>query len=169
MAPIVELTNNRLSLLNAIDAMVFTRPSYKPQTYIPGGLVWGFATLDPTEPFIGAAAYDASNQKPRKVAVLMTDGENTLKWNSNGTHSTANAAQVLTTNSDTTTICTNMKTAGIEIFTIAFMVEDETSRTMLEGCASNPDTHYFDASDSADLLAAFSGISDSLRVVRLAR
>ncbi len=171
MAPIAELTNNRLALLSAIDAMVFERgTAYQPKTYIPAGLIWGFATLDPTEPFTSAAAYDAANQQPRKVAVLMTDGENTMRWNSNGTHTeTAVATQLATTNSDTTAICTNMKTAGIEIFTIAFRVEDDAAKTMLEGCASDPDTHYFDASDSEDLLAAFSGISDSLRVVRLAR
>jgi Flp pilus assembly protein TadG len=170
MAPIVELTNNRQTLLNAISGMVFERNGYQPRTYIPAGLVWGFATLDPSEPFTSAAAYDIDKQKPRKVAVLMTDGENTMRWNSNGTHSnTTDLAALTTTNNDTKTICTNMKTAGIEIFTIAFMVEDGAAKTMLQGCASNPDTHYFDAADSADLLAAFSGISDSLRVVRLAR
>ena len=63
----------------------------------------------------------------------------------------------------------NMKAAGIELFTIAFMVDDRSRQDMLQGCATDPATHYFDASDSDKLLAAFYGIGQSLRVVRLAR
>ena len=104
----------------------------------------------------------------------MTDGENTLQFNKNGKHvPIGGTAQkildlVLGVNKDTRTICDNMKAKKIEIFTIAFMVDDKNAKSMLESCASDKE-HYFDASDSEGLSAAFSGISASLRVVRLAR
>jgi hypothetical protein len=47
------------------------------------------------------------------------------------------------------------------------MVDDETAKTMLESCATDKN-HYFDASDTSKLLEAFTAISKSLRVVRLA-
>jgi hypothetical protein len=60
-----------------------------------------------------------------------------------------------------------MKKQNIEIYTVAFMVDDETAKTMLESCATDKN-HYFDASDTSKLLEAFTAISKSLRVVRLA-
>ncbi len=170
MAPIVELTNDRQTLLNAISGMVFERSGYQPQTYIPGGLIWGHATLDPAQPFTSASPFDVDRRKPRKVAILMTDGENTLKWNTNGQHGAATtAAHVTASNDDTAAICQNMKTAGIEIFTIAFMVENEVAKTLLRNCSNDPTTHYFDATRSEELLTAFSNIAGALRVVRIAR
>jgi hypothetical protein len=56
----------------------------------------------------------------------------------------------------------------IEIFTVAFKVDDAAARTMLQGCATDAQ-HYYDASDPEALLVAFAGIAQSLRQVRLAR
>lgn len=174
--PIVTLTSKKQTLVDAINEMVINRGGYyKPFTYIPAGLIWGLNVLSPDKPFNDAEAYDNRNLRPRKVAVLMTDGENTLRFNSgNGKHvkfngNAANQQQQFDqTNADTVAICDYMKSKGIEIFTVAFMVEDATAKSILEGCASEPE-NYYDATDSDDLLAAFSGISNSLRVVRLAR
>ncbi|MEZ5802498.1 MAG: pilus assembly protein [Rhizobiaceae bacterium] len=172
--PIVPLTTDKSKLLKAVDAMIINIGSYKPATYIPAGVVWGLNTLSPKEPFDQGAEYDPENRKPRKVAVLMTDGENTLRFNSaDGKHpalsSTAATAakQLAQTNADTLSICSNMKKQNIEIYTVAFMVDDETAKTMLESCATDKN-HYFDASDTSKLLEAFTAISKSLRVVRLA-
>ena len=173
--PIVPLSSDKTSLQQAIDDMVINRGSYyKPQTYIPAGMIWGLNVLSPDGPLGEGAAYDDQNRKPRKVAILMTDGENTLKFNKNGKHGKISGAVlrvlnlVLSVNTDTETICDNMKAKKIEIFTIAFMVDDANAKSMLESCASDKE-HYFDASDSGGLSAAFSGIGASLRVVRLAR
>lgn len=174
VTPIVELTNNKQKLMAAIDGLITNRDTwYRPYTYIPAGLIWGLNTLSPGLPLAGPADYDPQNQRPRKVAVLMTDGANTMRFvptgSNAGTHANANAAQIVQTNNDTLAICSFMKTQGVEIFTVAFMVEEESAKTMLESCATDPSTHYFDASDSDDLLAAFENIGNSLRVVRLAR
>ncbi len=172
--PIVQLTSNKTTLLKAANGMIVNRSGYFPNTYIPAGLIWGLNVLSPGAPFEDAGAYDSLNLKPRKVAVLMTDGENTLRYDATkGTHelhssAAAKKTELDGTNDDTKAICDYMKTKGIEIFSIAFMVEDATAKSMLEYCATDS-SHYYDATDSESLLAAFSGIGASLRVVRLAR
>lgn len=174
--PIVTLTSKKTTLLPAINDMIINRgTSYRPNTYIPAGLIWGLNVLSPGIPFKDAGDYDGNNVRPRKVAVLMTDGENTLRYNSaDGRHPTlsGNAVnqgkQIKQTNDDTVAICDYMKSKNIEIFAVAFMVDDATAKSVLESCATDA-SHYYDASDSEALLAAFSGIGQSLRVVRLAR
>lgn len=173
--PIVPLSKDKASLASAIDGMIINISSYKPYTYIPAGMIWGVNLLSPTAPFKEARAYDAKNVAPRKAIVLMTDGENTLRFNSsNGRHaslsSTASTAatQLAQTNADTKTICDYAKTNEIEIFSVAFMVDNADAKSILEYCATDTE-HYFDASDPDKLLAAFSGIARSLSQVRLAR
>jgi len=155
--------------------MIINRGSYKPNTYIPAGLVWGVNMLSPKAPFTEGAAYDPKNLKPRKAIVLMTDGENTLKFNpSNGRHygfssdAATAAKEFRTVNAETVRICDYAKQNNIEIFSVAFMVDNSDARTMLQTCASDPD-HYFDASDNERLTVAFGKISESLSLVRLAR
>lgn len=175
--PIVPLTSKKATLKTAINDMVINRngTSYRPLTYIPAGLIWGLNVLAPGHPFNDSEAYDDRNLKPRKVAVLMTDGVNTLRFvSSTGRHSAPSGTavnqqtQLNQTNNDTKAICDYMKTKNIEIFSVAFMVDDATAKAVLEYCATDS-SHYYDATDSASLLAAFSGIGASLRVVRLAR
>ncbi len=50
-------------------------PDPERGTYIPAGLVWGWRTLSPQEPFTAAA--NTSSEPVRKFLVLMTDGLNT--------------------------------------------------------------------------------------------
>jgi hypothetical protein len=174
--PIVPLTSTKSTLLSAVDGMIINRgTSYRPNTYIPAGLVWGLNLLSPGVPFSDGGAYDPTNLKPRKVAVLMTDGENTLRFQaSDGRHvafsgtAAQKTQQFKQANADTLALCTYMKAQAIELYTVAFMVDDADAKSMMQDCATDAD-HYFDASDSESLLAAFSGISSSLRVVRLAR
>lgn len=209
--PLVRLTSTKQTLKDAITGMVIDKGGHRAKTYIPGGMIWGLHTLAPTGPFGDGLEYDEENLRPRKVVVLMTDGENTMIYNNaNGRAVTPatkvkalksseiqawreeddddcdddddddddescatgsdplGAAPLSQTNTDTLAICTNMKANEIEIYTVAFMVEDPVARDMLKACASTS-AHYFQASDSAVLAAAFSGIAQSLQVVRLAR
>lgn len=173
--PIAPLSKDKQSILTAINSMIINIGSYKPYTYIPAGLIWGQNMLSPSQPFTEGAAYDAKNTNPRKVLVLMTDGENTLRFNQadgkhvalSGTAATA-ATQTTQVNTDTVSICTYIKSNNIEIFTVAFMVDNDAAKKMLTDCATDA-THFYDASDAAKLAAAFQGIGDSLQQVRLAR
>jgi len=173
--PIVPLSKDKASLTSAIDGMIINISSYKPYTYIPAGMIWGVNLLSPTAPFKEAGAYDVKNIAPRKAIVLMTDGENTLRVNSgNGRHASLSstaataATQLAQTNADTKAICDYAKTNKIEIFSVAFMVDNSDAKGILEYCATDAE-HYFDASDPDKLMAAFSGIARSLSQVRLAR
>lgn len=167
--PIVPLTTDEAKLHDAVDKMIVNIGNYKPETYIPAGLVWGLNVLSPSAPFTEGASYDADNQKPRKVMVLMTDGENTLRFNAkNGKHPEANAGQKNQTDKDALAICENVKAKDIEIYTVAFGVESVQSKQLLQDCATDAQ-HYFDATDSAALKSAFSDIAESLQMVRLAR
>jgi hypothetical protein len=172
--PIVPFTGDERTVSAAVSQMIINIGSYKPNTFIPAGLVWGLNLLSPTAPFTEGETYDPKNLKPRKVAVLMTDGENTLRFNpANGKHipfssnSTTAKGQLKQANKDTSDICDYMKANKIEIFTVAFMVKSNDAKGLLEGCATDS-SHYYDASDSEKLLAAFSNIAQSLSVVRLA-
>jgi Flp pilus assembly protein TadG len=207
--PLVRLTSTKQTLKDAITGMIIEKGSHKAKTYIPGGMIWGLHTLAPSGPFGDGLAYDEENLRPRKVVVLMTDGENTLLYDKNNGKAvipSKNLKDLLPgerqawredddddddcdddedescgassdplgrgpfrqTNEDTLAICTNMKGNEVEIYTVAFMVDDPVARDMLKACASSSQ-HYFQASDAAVLAAAFSGIAQSLQVVRLAR
>lgn len=175
LSPIVPLTNSKSTITSSIDGMVYKLGSYEPYTYIPAGMIWGVNLLSPGAPFSEGEAYDPQNKKPRKALVLMTDGDNTLKFRpSDGRHvafnSNGNAGNVefRKVNEETIDICDYAKSNEIEVFTVAFMVDNNDAKTMLQQCATDSQ-HYFDASDPAALMAAFSGIAQSLSVVRLAR
>jgi Flp pilus assembly protein TadG len=173
--PIAPLSNDKKAILAAINSMIINISSYKPNTYIPAGLIWGQNMLSPSEPFIEGAPYDANNMSPRKVIVLMTDGENTLRFNAAdgkhvamSTNVTTAATQLALVNKETVDICTYIKSHNIEVFTVAFMVDNDASRKMLTDCATDP-SHFYEAADGAKLIAAFQGIGESLQQVRLAR
>jgi Flp pilus assembly protein TadG len=175
--PIIPLTETVSRIRTGINGMIINIGGYKPATYIPAGLVWGINVLSPSEPFDEGRAYDEEAKDPRKVMVLMTDGENTLSFNpGDGSHMTygsrpggpSRAQRLKASNDDTADLCAYAKSRGIEIFTVALAVDDPTAEGLLRGCASGAD-HFFDAADSDGLLAAFSSIADSLRELRLAR
>lgn len=169
--PLIPLVDARhaKTLTAGIDGMQTRTAGREQQTYIPGGLTWGWNLLSSPEPFSQGAEYDPNNASPRKVAVLMTDGENTLYFNSaTGEHRQGNPSQLKDTNADTAAICSNMKARNIEIYSVAFMVPSTDAKKLLQTCASGPD-HYFDAADADNLMASFTTIAQSLNRVRLAR
>lgn len=163
---ITPLTSTMTTVKTAITGLTTAG-----NTYIPSGLAWGFNILSSPVPLTEAAAYDAKgkNLYPRKALVLMTDGQNTMKMNANGTHSGV-AGGTVATQADTYTaeLCNNIKAKKIELFTVAFQVTDATTKTMLQTCATDA-SHYFDATDSAALTVSFKKIGDALRNVYIAQ
>lgn len=172
--PIVPLTKNRDTIKTSLANMIVTINGNKPLTYIPAGMVWGINVLSPTAPFTEANNYDPSKLRPRKALVLMTDGDNTLRFNSsNGQHNGLDANNVTTaanqkaqTDADTLALCTYAKNQGIEVFTVGFGTLLPASDTLLSGCATDT-KHYFSANNAAELEAAFQNIGKALRFVRL--
>lgn len=83
-----------------------------------------------------------NGQVPSKFIVFMTDGDNNY------------------TSADTKTkaTCDSAKADGVEIFTVAFMAPSK-GQALLQYCASST-SHYYDAQDAAELVAAFKEIGD---------
>lgn len=173
MTEILPLTDSETDVRNAINAMVVNVGSYRPLTYIPTGVVWGINLLSHSEPFTGGLDYDPANAEPRKALILMTDGDNTLRFNSgNGQHATLStnvttgATQKAATDADTISLCSYAKSHQIEVFTVSFGVLTTASDTMLQNCATDID-HYYSATNAAELNEAFENIANQLKVVRL--
>ena len=173
LSPILPLTDRRTDVLSTINGLVVRVGGYRPLTYIPSGLIWGVNVLSPTAPFEQGDPYHDANRKPRKILVLMTDGENTLRYDpSNGRHTTPSTngnsgqQQLRATNNDTAAICEYARSRNIEVFTVALAVSSGTARDLLQGCASDSE-HYFDARDTAALGGAFASIAASINRVRL--
>ena len=70
--PITELTSNKTTITNAINALV---PWCGSGTVIHTGMVWGWRALSPNPPLSDGAAYGTG---ATKIVVLETDGENEL-------------------------------------------------------------------------------------------
>ncbi|MFN7008464.1 MAG: VWA domain-containing protein [Allorhizobium sp.] len=88
---------------------------------------------------------------PGKFIVFMTDGDNNY------------------TSADTSTKkwCDSAKAANVEIFTVAFMAPSR-GQELLKYCATDT-SHYYDANDAAQLIAAFKEIGEkaSMAATRL--
>ncbi len=81
-----------------------------------------------------------SGQVPKKFIVFMTDGDN--NYNSADT--------------STKILCDAAKKNGVEIYSVAFAAPSG-GKALLSYCASSAD-HFFDAKNSAELIAAFDQI-----------
>ncbi|MGL6208880.1 MAG: hypothetical protein ACRC14_03515, partial [Paracoccaceae bacterium] len=65
------------------------------------------------------------------------------------------------------TNCAAARTAGIEIYGIAFAAPVE-GQTQIKGCSSTPDTsYYFNATDGEKLKQAFQAIATDISELRL--
>jgi Flp pilus assembly protein TadG len=168
LTAITPLTTNSTTVTAAINALVDNIGSYKPETYIPGGLTWGINVLSPAAPFTEGAAYDPKNKLPRKVIVLMTDGFNTEYLKSNGTLAVGTTAQEAKTYTDQQALCSYAKSKNIEIYTIGVGVTDPTGLANLQSCATDS-AHYFNVQSSAGLISAFTVIAGSLQNLRISQ
>ncbi|MEQ1887669.1 MAG: TadE/TadG family type IV pilus assembly protein [Alphaproteobacteria bacterium] len=173
---ITPLTNDRNLLDTRIDEMV---AAYL--THIPVGLAWGWRTLSPGAPYMEGSLY--TDEDTIKALVLMTDGENTIQGGNNHNLSAFTAygflaKQRLGTNNESTAVtrldqktarlCTNVKAAGIRVYTIAFQVSDTTTLNLLRDCATAPE-NFFPSSSGAALSTAFRAIATELASLRISR
>ena len=65
--------------------------------------------------------------------------------------------------------CANVKASDIELYTVAFEIDDDVTKQLLKDCATDPDTMAFDASNPAELTAAFTAIGEQISLLRLAQ
>lgn len=123
-------------------------------THIPLGAEFGWNLLDPQLPFDEGAPY--SDKQNRKFLVLLTDGVQTSgEFGADGSRSVQNG------NDNLVTLCTNMRDAGIVVFTIAYDITNPAVTTLLKQCA--PD-HYFEPdSGGTEINQVFTQITRQIR------
>ena len=172
---IMRLSTDWTALKAKVTAMVATG-----ETHIPIGAAWGWHVLSPNAPFADGVSYSTPNTT--KIAVIMTDGENTYSYDSNNNHSNYDGYGFIwqgrtgtTSNNESTRtdaidarlslICTNMKNAGIVIYTVRVEVTSG-SDALLQNCASSPDKFY-NVQSAANLTAVFSSIAGSIQNLRI--
>ena len=85
--------------------------------------------------------------------VVLTDGYQTEPAFGPGTIRTVSQGE-----SNLEALCTNAKAKGITMITIAYDLDDTATRNRLQNCATDPDTNFFVATDTAAVASAFDNI-----------
>lgn len=108
----------------------------------------------------------------KKVVVLMTDGA----YNTKGAHNYGDASAMAQTISDNAVaLCTNMKAAGVKVYTVGFALGGNTMAiNTLNACATSDPTdppaqssYFFNTSTGTELRAAFRHIALQLSTLRI--
>ncbi len=175
---LVPLTSNQANILDGIGNMVA-----RGNTNIVQGLVWGWRTLSPSEPFTQGRAY--TDNRNQKILILLSDGANWItpsrnfnkslysaygfiKDNRLGTVSASSSMITARMNDRTAEACTNIKNTGITIYTITFDLNDSNTIDMMRNCASS-NSHYYNSPSVSDLDGVFEEIAEKLRQLRISR
>jgi Flp pilus assembly protein TadG len=139
------LTDDFGSLKTQLDAM-------RPYTYthIALGVEFGQHVLSPNAPYTGGAAY--SDEGTQKVMVVLTDGVQTEPAFGPG------ARTVSQGESNLEQLCANAKANKIRMMTIAYDLNDTSTRARLKACASDPAKDFFIADDTSGVASAFDEI-----------
>lgn len=130
------------------------------------GMVWGYRVLSPEAPFREGAAW--SDTTVKKVALLMTDGDNNIGSSYSGYGTWTNLR--LTDNDldvKLSATCENMKNNGITIYTVIFTSGiSQATKDRFRNCASSTDKYYY-APEQADLIDTFEQIARELSNIHI--
>jgi Flp pilus assembly protein TadG len=146
----IDLTDKFSKVTNQLSKM-------KPYawTHIALGVEFGYHMLSPNAPYTQGAAFSDSGTK--KFLVVLTDGAQTEPgFGPAGSRNVANGEANLTK------LCTSAKANGITIITMAFDLDDSTTRKRLQACATDPTKDFFIANDDADLEKAFETVKSAI-------
>jgi len=187
--PLVRLTNNQATLDSAVQNMTSWANS---GTAITVGMIWGWRTLSNSGPF--GDGQPAATPGLTKVVVLETDGDAEVGGNTEGNTDDYTGYGIIgdgklgsstsgwyppygnpapgTANyylqTRLTTLCTNMKNAGIIIYTIG--LGDGATNQQLSACAGPPGKgQFYAAPTAASLATAFQAIANSLATLYLSK
>ncbi|MEO6607166.1 MAG: TadE/TadG family type IV pilus assembly protein [Aestuariivirga sp.] len=176
----VPLTTDKTALTTALGNM-----SASNSTAGQVGIAWGWYSLSPNFGLWSGASvpagYDkltASNylQKVKKIMILMTDGEyNSANCNGvitgvptvTGSGGDADHINCAATNGDSyaqsTSVCSAIKNAGIEVYVITFQLDSTVQKRvdLVNSCATDA-SHILNASNSAQLDTVFRNLATSI-------
>ncbi|MFA7275820.1 MAG: pilus assembly protein [Pseudobdellovibrionaceae bacterium] len=132
------------------------------------GMVWGYRVLSPEFPFREGTSWEDKTVK--KVALLMTDGDNNIGGSgSYSAYGTWSALKLTDHDLDVklAATCENMKAEGVTVYTVTFTsgINDET-KSYFRNCASE-ESKYYDAPSQSDLLDAFDAIARELSNIHI--
>lgn len=124
-------------------------------THIALGAEFGYHLLSPNAPFAEGASF--ADKKTEKYMVVLTDGEQTEP--SFGPGGLRNVSQG---EKNLEKICSNAKSEGIIMITVAFDLDDADTVNRLRNCSSDPTKYFFNANDGADIAAVFETIKTAI-------
>ncbi|MDP2618576.1 MAG: pilus assembly protein [Hyphomicrobiales bacterium] len=176
--PITPLTSTKSVITAALDRM-----DANGMTNIQSGVMWGWRVISNKEPF--TEGVPSNDRDWIKAIVLMTDGANTHRGKNSpnmsmysafgyarngrlGPPTRSTSTLVARMNDRTLEACTNVKADGILIYTVAFGIDDNVTRTLLRNCATNPEMAYT-PSNGSELVAVFNQIGVDLSTLRIAQ
>ena len=147
LAQLMPLSYNWTALNSTIDTMVPAGTTNQPI-----GLVWGWHALTASDPLNAPAPPSGTKQ----ILIILTDGLNTQnRWTTS--QSSIDAREQL--------VCTNMKAAGITVYTVLVM---SGNSSILQSCASDP-SKYFALTTANQIISTFQAIGVNLTTMRIAR
>ena len=158
---ILPLTTSKATILNRIANL-----TADGNTLSNVGMVWGYRLLSPEAPFREGVAW--GNRDWRKVALLMTDGDNVNGeiYNAYGPYNNLKVTDSML-DSKLAQTCTNMKNDGITIYTVTFTSGiNQATKNIFKNCASSED-RWYDAPRSEDLTRAFEQIARELSNIHI--
>src|SRR5262249_2594641 len=99
------------------------------------------------------------NYQYQQVIILLTDGLNTQdRWYSNA--SQINTRQQMT--------CTNIKAAGITLYTVQVDTGNDPTSTLLQNCATDS-TKFFLLTPASQIITTFNTIGRNISKLHIAR
>jgi hypothetical protein len=125
------------------------------------GLVWAWQSLVGGGP-LTAPAMDSSYQY-QQVIILLSDGLNTQdRWYGNGsdTSTQVDARQQLT--------CSNIKAAGITLYTVQVNTGGDPTSTLLQNCATDA-SKFFLLTNANAIITTFKSIGTQISKLRIAK
>jgi Flp pilus assembly protein TadG len=153
-AAVEPLTHNTTILKDAITAL-------HADGWTAGhlGIAWSWYTLSPNWntvwPFNRRSDSNDPTKNVRRYAILMTDGSFNTYYETSQGDSSAQARS----------LCTAMKADGIDIYAVAFNAPSD-AQAVLGDCATSS-SHFFTATDGAQLQNVYDTIAASLNQIRL--
>lgn len=138
------------------------------------GAAWGWYMVSPKWTGIWPSASDPKPHGPNvtKAVLLMTDGEFNIAYRNGGeTVPWPNAGATDgsisgTSNYQTKQLCDRMKADGVTVYSVAFQAP-VAAEAMLRDCSGG--SNYYDATNKAELKAAFRSIADKLTSIKLSQ
>jgi Flp pilus assembly protein TadG len=165
---LVPMTNDKSVLHNKIDNL---KDGGNTAGHV--GTAWTYYMLSPKWASVlptgsKPVAYGTANTK--KIAILMTDGEYNQEHDSKGvaTSSSKNSVNGTDSPSQAKKLCTDMKTNGIEVYTVGFMLDNQTAINTLSNCASDA-AHFYNSTTGDALKAAFRDIALKISTLYLSQ